>query len=452
MFGLKFIKFKKKSEQRNNGFTLIEVLVSMLILAIIIAPILGNISQASRINQISRQVQDASTLGQNMMEGLKTQASFADVAKQLIYKNDVPTFDLFSLEDISSVVTRQIEYDETTGAYTDAADPCITRTTDPTGNYIYSLKENSKRKYQFQVSNITYNGRKYCAKIQYDASPYSKVNSTDDEGYNDKDMPILPFVSDDKNAVVALTYQDDWAASTLKVQYDAYYNSTFHEDNGVTNTEIKKDMKRTLILDLSYNDATKKYAVIGKFIYRLANLIPNGSSALNKYEDEFYHKEFDSIENVYLFFAPNLEQKTDDIEIKNTLTGAAADITVYLVEQRDKEKVPDTTYVSGMNSYTLYMDLQEDELPRSPIDNQFIYHTKIRTNLGSTIDKFDGLSRIQYKEKDAKQVNQDVLIERDIDKTRIYNIAIDLYKQPEDATAMFKEDDYIISFTSSKGE
>ena len=220
------------------------------------------------------------------------------------------------------------------------------------------------------------------------------------------------------------------------------------------NEDIEKDMKRTLTLNFSY-DATKgKYIVEGKFLYELTTLIPSGASAYTRsYEDTFYQQEFDALENVYLFFTPNLEVKMDDIEINNYLTGKAADLNVYLVEQINDELVAKGVYENLMNQYWLTVALFESQPPLDPASNKYIYHTKIRTNLGSTISSdFDGKSRILYSGVNASQLDQKVLIDQEKDKTRIYNISIDLYHQPETGTAMFKEDDYIISFTSSKGE
>ena len=439
-----------EERKKNKGFSLIEVLVSMLVLAIIIAPILGNIMQASRMNQKSRDIQDVSYLGQNMMEGFKSQASFEDVAKQLIFKDKGVDFDLFPLENVDSVVTGQIQYDATSNTYLPVADPCITRTVDPTtSDYIYSLKENASREYLFKVSNILYNNKKYCAKITYNAASYSKEDPSEDDKYNDVDMPVLPAVSDDKNAVVALRYQDEWAASTLKQKYNVYFNSTFTDDNNVTNEDIKNDMKRTLTITISYDVTKNKYLVKGEFTYTLNTLIPTGD---NKYEDVFYQQEFSELENIYLFFAPNLVMKQDVININNKLTDDAADLNVYLVEQQKDGVIESGTYESLINQYWLTVYLTETKAPLDPLNNEYIYHTKFRTNLGSAIDGFDGMSRIIFAGITKEKLRREVLIERDEDKTRIYNITVDLYREPESSSPMFQEDDYITTFTSSKGE
>lgn len=452
MFHRKPCKGIRTAKKQNKGFSLVEVLVSMLVLAIIIAPILGNISRASQANSKSRKMQDASILGQNIMEGLKSQDSFEEVAKQMIYKDNGVNFQLFSLDNLSSVITKQLEYDPSTLKFSPVATPCVTRTLNlATGDYDYTLNENSSRKYQFQASNITYNGNKYCALITYDGSPYSKADPSDpdDNYYNDEDMPVLPSVSDKSNAVITAKYQDEWASSTLKVLYNTYFNSTMIGTNTVTNDDIANDMIKKFTIDINYDGTKGKYIVKAKFTYTLTTLIPYDSGFTRHYEDVFYKQEFDQLENVYLFFSPNLKKKADEMEINNNLTGDAADITVYLVEQDPGE---DATYENLMNQYWLTVDLNEAEPPRDPLTSQYIYHTTIRTNLGSTINGFDGKSRIIYSGISVDKLNQDVLIDRENDKTRIYNIKVDLYYEPESGTEMFKNSDHIMTFTSSKGE
>lgn len=439
MFEVGLLRRKIHKKQKKNGFTLIEVLVSMLILAVIMIPIVGLITRAAQANRVSRNIQEASNLGQNIMEGLKVQNSFEDVATQLVYKSQGAPFDLFQVDNLSSVVTQQVRYDDSTGNYVAVGTPCVTKDSDPlTGNPVYSLKENAERKYQFQVSNLIYNGHKYCVLLDYDASQYSKVNPGDDNKYNDFDMPVLPAVSDDKNAVITVNYQDDWATSTLKQQYNVYHNSTTSGDITVTNDDIKNDMQRSFKITILKN-ASGKFVVEAEFTYSLMTLIPDGvASYPNEYRDVFYRQEFDTIENVYFFFAPNLNLKKDDIQIDNKLTGDAADFNVYFVEQ--EQTISD--YVNRMNLYELTVELTEAEPPLSSVNNAYIYHTRFKTNLG----------RIKYKNLIADKVNQTALIDRDTDKTRIYNISVSLYNEPEAGTAMFKDSDYIASFTSSKGE
>ena len=58
-------------KQSNKGFTLVEVLVAILILAIIVVPLLSAFVMSAKTNAKARQTLRATTLAQNVMEELK---------------------------------------------------------------------------------------------------------------------------------------------------------------------------------------------------------------------------------------------------------------------------------------------------------------------------------------------------------------------------------------------
>ena len=58
-------------KQSNKGFTLVEVLVAIVILAIIVVPLLSAFVVSARTNAKARQTMRATTLAQNIMEELK---------------------------------------------------------------------------------------------------------------------------------------------------------------------------------------------------------------------------------------------------------------------------------------------------------------------------------------------------------------------------------------------
>ena len=62
---------RKDKRKQNKGFTLVEVLIAMTILAIIVAPLLHAFVTASRTNAKAKQLMKATTLAQNVMEELK---------------------------------------------------------------------------------------------------------------------------------------------------------------------------------------------------------------------------------------------------------------------------------------------------------------------------------------------------------------------------------------------
>lgn len=73
----------EKAGKDNSGFSLIEVLIAVMILAIIIIPLLHSFVSAQRVNARSRQIMRATTLAQNEMEIFEKEkiADLADPGK-----------------------------------------------------------------------------------------------------------------------------------------------------------------------------------------------------------------------------------------------------------------------------------------------------------------------------------------------------------------------------------
>lgn len=95
---------KKKQNRSNQGFTLVEVLVAVAILAIAVAPILSSFVGTARINSTARRKLTATTIAESLMESVKAYSLF-DVAKQCDYQADGFSLLAGDLESGSSAFT-----------------------------------------------------------------------------------------------------------------------------------------------------------------------------------------------------------------------------------------------------------------------------------------------------------------------------------------------------------
>ena len=63
---------KRKGKLNNAGFSLVEVLVAMAVLAILSIPVLGSFSNAARINHKARKEENANTVASDIVEQFKS--------------------------------------------------------------------------------------------------------------------------------------------------------------------------------------------------------------------------------------------------------------------------------------------------------------------------------------------------------------------------------------------
>ena len=69
---------KTKRQVNNNGFSFVELLVSITILAILVVPLLNSFVTAARTNAKAKRVLEATTAGQNLVEQIYTTDTIFD--------------------------------------------------------------------------------------------------------------------------------------------------------------------------------------------------------------------------------------------------------------------------------------------------------------------------------------------------------------------------------------
>lgn len=200
---------KKCSKAANAGFSLVELLIAVTILAIIVIPLLHMFVTSTRINVKSRQTLRATTVAQDIMEGLKaynldevrTQFSLPDgtISDDFFYPTE--GFYIVNSKMIQGGVreVRQLETDRDVNGEFD--DP------DDENNEIY----------YFAIENLKMQGGEYDALIKLDASTYTEDkagSSGHDNAYNG------PYYADTK--------------SVSETNGGSEKDSSYHEDSNLT--------------------------------------------------------------------------------------------------------------------------------------------------------------------------------------------------------------------------
>lgn len=195
----------KRSKAANAGFSLVELLIAVTILAIIVIPLLHMFVTSTRINVKSRQTLRATTVAQDIMEGLKaytldevrTQFSLPDGSISSDYFYPTEGFYIVNSKMIQGGV-REIK----------ELEPWI----DGDGNVIDSNNPENEI-YYFGIENLKMQGGEYDALIKLDASTYTKAkagSSGHDNAFNGKFYADTKSVSETSgNAETDSSYHED---------------------------------------------------------------------------------------------------------------------------------------------------------------------------------------------------------------------------------------------------
>ncbi len=282
-----------------EGFSLIEVIIAVAILAVLSMPILAYFAHASVAASDGKDTHRATIVAQSVAEELNGCETFEQIEEKLVSGGSVSasSWTVDSPYDASAKKT-SLTKKVTEDGYTYQAKVTI--------DYNYETKDASG-------NNIDVNGDKI------------------DAQYNGYAMPELKEVYADTNVVLSETDQADTAFSNF-----LYSNPTKSE------TEIKNNMVRTLCLSVHKKNADV-YNVRGYYLYRYTN---NGKTYTYSADVEDTEIEISKLENIYFFYNIIQDNAAESVEVDfdSSITQAEAEkIHVYFVCQKEVKK-PKTGY------------------------------------------------------------------------------------------------------------
>lgn len=274
----------------NCGFSLVEVLISIVILALIATPLLKHFVTIYKMNIKSNNLQKETLLAQNLFEDIK--------AKTLI-----------EIED---------EYDDATG-----------HTNIP--NEIYYLAK----------KNIEYTGKKYDALITLDATPYRIQNPMDPSGekigYNTFQMPIIADINIPKNILAIESYETELAVATLYGNHINYIaeQRELHKDepsfsiSEASPSDIREQLTKRINVEISKDVGIIKAKVE---FYFSCPAIEGCGNEMYTVTDKTFHS---TIGDVYVFYYPTY---SDSLAITKDIT-ISDGIDVYVVRQEPNTSI-----------------------------------------------------------------------------------------------------------------
>lgn len=278
---------KKGNHLNHKGFSFIELLVSIAILAIVLVPLLSNFVTAARVNAKARKIQNETLLGQSILEDIKSK----------------------TVQDMGT------EYDD----YYEAI---------PMDGVTYYAKK-----------DVEYDGSDYDILLTLDSNSYKVVNPTNPEGekigYNTFRMPIISEINNSKNILAMESFETDLAVATLHQNHILYCEQErgkHKEDPSFSISEysiddIRKYLQKQINISITQSDSDIYAKVVFEYSSSSESITIPGSGTESYTVVEKQLSDIDG--NIYLFYNPSY---SDRISISKDIL-ITDEIDIYVAKQ-----------------------------------------------------------------------------------------------------------------------
>lgn len=404
-----------KIRNDNKGFTLIEVIIAVMILAIIVVPLLSLFIQSAKMNTTSRRRMNATSIAEDLMEGIKLH-DVADITRQFDYP------DYFKLANLPGEGYSMKQLKRTgAGQYEEIAVGDAGSVKSDDGGKTYELiKENEAgNEYYYCIKNIVPTGEAYDALIKVDATPYAEGGSAA-VLYNDIDIIDPASVSGVKNgSYLQSQSKDDDVLAVLQAKglKQSKEYPIIDENNlyrRIILTIDKDGEKITALLKYEYTSKVSKMADV------------TTEEEICIYDNA---KTGAELENIFLFYCPLYISgiSHDRIEIVNENN---VPFNAYIIKQ---ETMPSQSLQAAEATYKVTVAVKEKGIKEKP-------DTRIMTNINKNLAS-------RYLPSLPEEVNQGTFLYNGVGGSSVYD---KLVKTPGSAG---KQDKYFdVTVTMYKSE
>ncbi|MDD6186796.1 MAG: prepilin-type N-terminal cleavage/methylation domain-containing protein [Oscillospiraceae bacterium] len=360
-----------KKDNKTGGFTLIEVIIAVTILAIITTPLLRMFTSAAKTNAKAKKVMQATTIAQNIVEDFKA----------------------YSMEDLSRKINNYNK--DETGADFDIK---ITNAQDGTFEALISEEIDSKPTKLAKHSSMTAKTQTIGTDVILLSSKF--VGNADTDPY----CFVLKGVSLENSptkydAIVRLNcgYKSDVAnISSMNEAYNAYYVEPSDErttvaekfslrvpGNIVGTTELESSLSKTITVKIENNDDDNQVVTLSTDYTTSSTYVTDNTYSVSSkiIFNNFVSKQ--ELKSVYIYYYPIYgSDARDNFKIINT-TGEK--INVYLIAMNKNGAVATP---GQQAAYRARLNVYENDLC---ITESFAY-TKILSNIEQA--KWNGTAAI----------------------------------------------------------
>ncbi len=482
------LKQLKKNRQLNNkGMTLIEVIITIALLALVSGFILSSFLASMRAAAKSRELHRATTVAQNLMEGLNLKS-----AEELAFQFNYPVLvdattgaekDNFSVfKSLSMQYGSKESVGELYGTTDGAGNLILNKVTptslaqynayllDPITNatniaqagscYMSSLSalnydflKDTDGRYYYYIRNLQSDGAYYNAKIMLDASTY-RTGGMSGLDINSKEFVSVPTIDSTYDAVEVMGSNYDSSAilelASIGVTGDP---NDLHRriTISITDALMMGGIYRTRI-DVTY---TYFYGSnpSDKYILKVASPFDNEGLETEK-----------QLRSVYLYYYPIYSSGVcrDEIIVENPKN---KDIELYIIKQEDAT-LSQTELSSKELSYHVDFDVLGETTTNSVGASHITLHTNLNTNLAKVYNPMVSDSVQVNLHRNSVPVTETMYQMTDIKnkqiKDRMYSVVVEIYSSERAANLAefqattidqwFKEEDYLITVTGAISE
>ena len=389
--------------KQNKGFTLVEVLVAITVLAIIVAPLLHAFVTASRTNAKAKQLMKATTLAQNVMEELKANP-LEEIARQ---------FNGYQSSNSLSGLGTAMEAEKVDDEYKAVTNPSVIAAANPETNPEGCFVGQSSGEYHFLLQGVQRESAKFDIAIELLKDAENGTQTlTQINAMNQSDCGYYAEGNVNSNAVTSFANAND--------TYETNPNCL----GSLSNNDIYTILDRTITVDIVSSGGNETVNV--RYDYEI-------DPGYTLEEDRYYSESITIFDNylsgedlkaIYVYFYP-LYESEDTIQIVNNND---LDVDVYLIKMKG---VPYSQFAD--DNYDPKVVLTETS---KATDNKS--HATICSNIKKT-------DRFEYNVPNGLPRKSDLGNEKSVDC--FYDVKIDVYKH--DSTSPFNESNRITSFTGS---
>lgn len=326
---------KRESRERrglnNRGISLVEVIISITILAVVTLPVLHTLVMAARYNGKARERQRVTTSAESIMESFKAY-ELQEIYTQ--FQNGSFRGCALAAEGGGLTVQRM-----------DASGNNIGVTIEPDGK-LTDINENEA--YVYSITNLLNESRRYDARVTVKAVP-DKINVNvielkDFNPYRDAIMKGIGATSDFSEVIKNDFKDNDYVDAFLDELNDKDKSAVDFTEDNLDYTYLKPTARKIQLslyesggnavvsyrISVSYKIKEYPYQSVADDTTSILELDTVEYSVQVEGETQAYKNPIDKLDRVFFYYYPLYYVDTDRIEITNNLSDA---VDLYVIKQ-----------------------------------------------------------------------------------------------------------------------